>query len=57
MTQEEKLRSYRDALEREEEKQTVLQKKLEEEQQKNGDLETKLERIKGSKIVSEAFGK
>lgn len=50
MTQEEKLRSYRDALEREEEKQTVLQKKLEEEQQKNGDLETKLERIKGSKI-------
>ena len=50
MTQEEKLRSYRDALEREEEKQTVLQKKLEEEQQKNGDLETKLDRIKGSKI-------
>ena len=50
MTQEEKLRSYRDALEREEEKQTVLQKKLEEEQQKNADLETKLDRIKGSKI-------
>lgn len=50
MTQEEKLRSYRDALEREEEKQAVLQRKLEEEQQKNGDLETKLERIKGSKI-------
>lgn len=50
MTQEEKLRSYRDALEREEEKQTVLQKKLEEEQQKNGDLETKLDRIKGSKL-------
>ena len=50
MTQEEKLRSYRDALEREEEKQAVLQRKLEEEQQKNADLETRLERIKGSKI-------
>lgn len=50
MTQEEKLRSYRDALEREEEKQAVLQRKLEEEQQKNADLETRLERIKGSKL-------
>lgn len=50
MTQEEKLRSYRDALEREEEKQAVLQRKLEEEQQKNADLETRLERIKGSRI-------
>ena len=50
MTQEKKLRSYRDALEREEEKQAVLQRKLEEEQQKNADLETRLERIKGSKI-------
>lgn len=50
MTQEEKLRSYRDALEWEEEKQAVLQRKLEEEQQKNADLETRLERIKGSKL-------
>lgn len=50
MTQEEKLRNYKDALEREEEKQAVLQKKLEEEQQMNGDLEMKLDRIKGSRL-------
>lgn len=50
MTQEGKLRNYKDALEREEEKQAVLQKKLEEEQQMNGDLEMKLDRIKGSRL-------